>query len=78
MKINESSLKKIFKGKDSKSVKAVYFDFENINKINLENVLLERLEFLSLKGNNMKDFSFVRSLHNLWYLDISGNPVIKY
>lgn len=63
-----------------------YFEKYNRTTLILNNKLLSKLpekisyftnlNFLSLPNNFLKDMDFLPKLPQLWYLDISNNPVV--
>ena len=62
-------------GRKIEDIKVFYLNGFDINEIILNNSLINKIEFLSLQNNNLKDINFIKNLENLWYLDIRKNPI---
>ena len=80
MKLNEKTISKILSLKsedkfNEKKITTAHFDDNNLTKISLNKISLENLQFLSLKRNNLIEISFIKKLNNLFYLNLSENPV---
>lgn len=56
---------------------AIYFGFSNINSVSLK-CEFSKLEYLSLRNNNIKDMTFITFLPNIWYLDLRNNSVDNF
>ena len=54
----------------------LYLDSMQIEKFAFHSLCFQNLEYLSLQKNNLKSLHFLCFFPNLWYLDISHNPVI--
>jgi len=79
MNINEDILEEILSNRKNKEEINIFnFQSLNINKIYSNNINLERIEYLCLKNNQLKNINFITSFPNLWYLDIRENFVKKY
>ena len=78
MIITEKVLPVILKGKNLDDLKTIYLESKTINKIVLKSNVFENVLFLSLCGNNIKDIEFISCFRNLWYLDLSDNPVNNF
>jgi hypothetical protein len=78
MKLNDPTVKKVLNGRESKEITTAYLENENLVKIIFSNINFINLQFLSLKKNNLKEIEFIKFFPNLWYLDISNNPVNSY
>jgi len=78
MIVNEKNIKTILKNHNSLIIKIVYWDHMNITSINLNPNIFINLEVLSLKSNYIKDLYFINDFYNLYYLDISDNPIDNY
>jgi len=58
-------------------ISKLIIDFKNINCISIKNDF-SKLEYLSLRNNNLIDLNFIIFLPSIWYLDIQNNPVDNY
>lgn len=67
--INEEKLSKI---------STIYLHYSNLDSLSAFDKNFLNIEFLSLQNNNITDFSFIKSLPNLWYFDIRNNPISSY
>jgi len=76
MDIYEHVLEEIFSNhKNEEEINIFNFPSMNVNKVYLSNLYFERIEYLCLKNNHIRDISFITSFPNLWYLDIRENFV---
>jgi hypothetical protein len=78
MQITEKSLVQVLKEKRTEDIKVLVLHRMSINKFTLRTNLFDNIEFVSLRGNAVKDISFLANLNKIWYLDIRNNPVENF
>ncbi len=76
MNITDTILEEVLENtKHKEEINILNFQSMNINKISINSINLENIEYLVLKNNQLRDISFISCFPNLWYLDLRGNYV---
>lgn len=78
MNVKDKTLLKLSQRSNNGLVTTVYLDNKNISKFSLNSMCFIKIEFLSLRSNQIKNVSFLKSIPNLWYLDLRDNQVYYF